>query len=54
MKGHSGEKEGLDAGPVWEGPPAGTKLARRWEEGEQWLLEGVARVLENSPEGSLA
>lgn len=47
-------KEGLDAGPLWEGPPAGTESARRWEEIEQGLLEGVSRVFENSPEGSLA
>ena len=54
VKGHSREREGPDAGPLWEGLPAETELHRTWEKREQGLLEGVSRVLENSPEGSLA
>lgn len=54
VKGHSGKREGPDAGPLWEGLPAGSELHRRWEEREQGLLGRVSRVLENSPEGSLA
>lgn len=45
-----GMRKGL-CRPLWEGSPAGTDLARRWEESEQGHLQGVS---EKSLEGSLA
>lgn len=42
-KGRSGEKEGVDSGPLCGRPPAGTKLTRRWEDTEQGLWGGVSR-----------
>ena len=39
---------------LWEGSPAGTDSARKWEESEQGHLQGVSWVLGKSLEGSLA